>query len=190
MSSTRVLSPRALQEYLSSLTNICYQLIVHSLLKGNHNNYISVKVGPEVVVRVHRPIAVRFSQVWKRALQDVRCTVVTVILPPEPAAVSSVGSSAPNLINAPPAAQGISPIPTSPSNKDLLKFVIQWMEQGGADPRGSNAVAYPRGNRPALEKLSSIAQMLEVEELSPRVNRDLGNTPAPILYCSNCKRIE
>ena len=190
MSTPRVLSPRALQEYASSFVTLCHLLILPRLLKGNYNNYISVKVGPEVIVRVHRPVAMRFSMVWKRTLQDKDCRVVTVVFPPDPLATSPAGSSAVNPGNAPATNQGIPPPPQSPSNKDIMKFVIQWMEQGGADPKGNNAVNYPRGYRPGLERLLALTQMLEIDDLTDRINLDLGNMPQPVRFCPICRRIE
>ena len=76
------------------------------------------------------------------------------------------------------------------SDKDLLKLIVQWMEQGGAEPKGKNAINYPKGYRPGLERLLAFAEMLEIDELINRIKLDLGNIPRPIRYCALCKRKE
>ena len=160
------------------------------LLKGKHANFVSVKVDNAIFLRVHRPIAERFSQVWKRALQDQNCNVVTVTFPPDPPIAPPAGQRASNLQNAPASDQAIPPPPPpSPSHKDLLKFVIQWMEQGGADAKGRTAIKYPSRYRPGLERLLALAQMLEVDELLARVEADLGNIPVRTRYCAKCRRV-
>ena len=190
MSTARVLGQRALQEYVSSIAILRHPLIISRLLKGNHANFVSVKVGPEVVVRVHRPIAIRFSEVWRRTLQDKNCSVVTVAFPANPPAASSVSPSTVNPANALASNQSIPPPPPTLSDRDLLKFIVQWMEQGGADPKGNNAINYPKGYRPGLERLLAIAEMLEIDDLTKRINLDLGNIPTPTRYCPLCRRRE
>ena len=65
------------------------------------------------------------------------------------------------------------------------------MEHGGADPKGRNAVPYPKGYRAGLEKLLAVANMLEVKELVARVKRDLGQTRAPRpKKCPTCRKNE
>lgn len=243
MSIAPVLSPRALQELVSSLAIICRLLTVSRLLRGNHSNFVSVKVEEEVFLRVHRPVATRFSAVWKRGLSNPKCGIVTVTFPPDPPAAPLVPQLVPNPGNAlvaaqaippppppalaaplvsqsvsgpdvapppnsPPAAPSVSPSapssedlpatpglipppPPPPSKKEALKFIIQWMEQGGADPKGKNAVPYPKGYRAGLETLLALASMLEISELMTRVSGDLGIIPLPRpRRCPTCKRVE
>ncbi|KAF6238890.1 hypothetical protein HO173_002762 [Letharia columbiana] len=199
------------------------------LLRGNHSNFVSVKVEEEVFLRVHRPVATRFSAVWKRGLSNPKCGIVTVTFPPDPPAAPLAVRSAPSSGNAPakspsipplsppalaaplvsqsdarsgqrtapnsgnaPATPGlIPPPPPPPSKKEALKFIIQWMEQGGADPKGKNAVPYPKGYRAGLETLLALASMLEISELMTRVSGDLGIIPLPRpRRCPTCKRVE
>lgn len=143
-------------------------------MKGNHANFVSIKVGNEVVLRVHRPVAVRFSPVWSRELGDSG-GIVTVTFPPD------LPPTAPDSNNIPPP-------PPRPSYQTALKFVVQWMEKGGADPVGNNAVPYPKGYREELERLLILTNMLEIGELSARVARDLGAIPNPKAKpCPTCK---
>lgn len=228
-------------------------LTVPRLLRGNHANFVSIKVEEEVFLRVHRPVATRFSAVWKRDLQNPKCAIVTVTFPPDPPtaplAVRSAPSSgnapansltippppppppapaapmasqwmpdpgnapvktenilpppnsppaaaladqsAPNSGNAPATPDLIPPPPPPPSKRNALKFIVQWMEQGGADPKGKNAVPYPKGYRAGLETLLALASMLEISELMTRVSGDLGIIPLPRpRRCPTCKRVE
>ena len=65
------------------------------------------------------------------------------------------------------------------------------MEAGGADPKGINAVGYPKGYRPALEKLLAVGAMLEVNELVTRLDRDLKGMRLPKpKKCPTCKKFE
>lgn len=145
-------------------------------MKGKHANFVSVKVEDEVVLRVHRPVAVRFSPVWNRELGD-HGRIVTVTFPPDPAP-------------APANSANVPPPPPRPSYKSALKFVVQWMDKGGADPVGYNAVPYPNGYREGLERLLTLANMLEIGELHARVKRDLGAIPVlKPKICSRCQGI-
>ena len=176
------------------------KLTVARLLKGNHANFVGVKIEEEEYLRIHRPVAARFSAVWKSALTDRDCRVVTVTLPsklpaanvgPTSASTQATSSDAPPAaLPAPqPAPKSSMSIPPS-MNKLALKFVVQWMEQGGADPQGKNAMPYPK-TRPGLELLLALAEMLQVAELIDRVKLDLGEVPAPApIRCSTCKKVE
>ncbi|KAL9073816.1 MAG: hypothetical protein Q9161_002648 [Pseudevernia consocians] len=227
-----VLSPRALQELVPSSATARFLLTSSRLLRGNHRSFVSVKVDDELVIRVHRTLAKRFSPVWKRELTDVNRGIVTVTFPPDAAPTAPLADQAvpkpsdspttPRVVlppaptpgavpsppptpgpvptppptpravpQPPPTPQAIPPPPPMPSNKDALKFLVQWMEHGGADPRGKNAVPYPKGFRAGLEKLLEVASKLEVQELVTRVKRDLGRTPVPKpRKCSVCRRTE
>ena len=236
MSTAPVLSPRALQELVSSMAIICRLLTVPRLLRGNHTNFVSIKVEEEVFLRVHRPVATRFSAVWKRDLQNPKRAIVTVTFPPDPPAATlvsrppstasgadrsvppaapldsqwvnnsgnapatgetmppaapTVSQSAANSVNAPATPDLIPPPPPPPSKRNALKFIVQWMEQGGADPKGKNAVPYPKGYRAGLETVLALANMLEISELMTRVSGDLGIIPPPRpRKCPTCKRVE
>lgn len=163
---------------------------------------MSIRVGDEVVHRVHRPVARRFSPVWRRALQEPLCGVVTVTFPSEPPAAppvaqakSSSSSAQATAENIPPpaappvaeagqsfasaqvTAETVPPTTALAANKIALKFVVQWMEEGGADPSGNNAVPYPK-TRSGLGRLLALAEMLEIRELAGRVSNDLERIPA------------
>lgn len=115
------------------------------------------------------------------------------IAPPlnSPPAAPSVSQSAPDSGNAPATPDLIPPPPPPPSKRNALKFIVQWMEQGGADPKGKNAVPYPKGYRAGLETLLALASMLEISELMTRVSGDLGIIPLPRpRRCPMCKRVE
>ena len=191
--TTPVLSPRALQESVSCLALTGSLLTVPRIMKQNHRNFISVKVDEEVLFRLPRPLATRFSAVWKAALKNISCNIVTVTLPQDP-------PPAPSL----PAAQAVSisgreatfpnlvpPPPPPPSGKTALKFIIQWMEAGGAEPRGLQAIPYPRDYRPAQDKILALARMLEISELVTRIGYETGRVRAPERRkCPLCKRFE
>lgn len=149
-------------------------------MKGNHENFITVMVGEEEVHRVHRSVAMRFSDVWKRGLSNPDCVTVTLSFPPGPPVpvVPSTGPKAPALLSLPE------------KNRLALKFVVQWMENGGADPTGDNAVSYPK-TRPGMETLWSLAERLEVHELANRLKLDLRRLPVPPRkVCQKCPRLE
>lgn len=188
MSTAPVLSPRALQESVASPEVVRSLLTVPRLLRKNHNNFVSIKVGDEIFLRVHRPVATRFSPVWKRELQNVASTVVTVTFPPDPPAAPVVTQPKPKPEDIPVPSEPIPPPPPPPSNRTALKFIVQWMEQGGADPNGNNAVPYPKGYRAGLEKVLAIATMLQVSELVTRLKRDLGRMPPR--RCPTCGAVE
>lgn len=209
------------------------QLTAVRMLKGNHANFVSVKVDDVVLCRVHRPLAKHFSAVWKRALQDPLCTVVTVTFPPEPPISAPVAQKAGNKPVKPPTIPPPAPLPSAkmsptellalqmaqasgntpakppaialpptkppaipppppvPSNRDCLKFIVQWMEQGGADPKGNNVVLYPSNYRPGLQRLLALTTLLEVNSLSERIRLDLGPVPgSKSKFCPKCKRPE
>ena len=171
--------------------DILLLLTVSRLLRKNHSNFVSVKVGDEIFLQVHRPVATRFSPVWKRELQNLSCRIVTVAFPPDPPAAPLVPQSAPESDIARDTSELIPPPPPPPQNKTALKFIVQWMEQGGADPKGKNAVPYPKGYREGLEKFLEIATMLEVSELVARLNGDLGKMPSPKpKRCPKCMAVE
>lgn len=206
-------------------------------MRKNPTNFVSVKVDDEVLHRVHRPVAMRFSRAWNRVLRNPKCQIVTATFPPDPPAAPLVSQPAPSTGNAPsgndqfhsfrhhfcnvsghcpfkntqnpfqirsvnsklttssgsaPAQNSfIPPPPPLPSYKDALKFIIQWMEGGGADPKGRNAVPYPSGYRAGLERLMTLVCILEVDELITRINRDLGMIPVPRpKKCPVCRRTE
>ena len=191
--SIPVLSPRALQESVSSLAFTHTLLTVPRLMKRNHKNFISIKVDEEVLFRIPRPLAIRFSAVWNAALKNVTSTIVTVTLPldPPPAPSLPVAQAVPSAGKEPAFPNLVPPPPPPPSGKTALKFIIQWMEAGGAEPRGIHAVPYPRGYRPALEKILAIANKLEINELVTRVKCDLGRMRAPKpKKCPDCKKFE
>ena len=167
------------------------RLTVARLLKGNYKNFVSVKVGDEEFLRIHRPVAARFSTVWKSELSNPNCKAVTVTFPADPPAAAPPSESTANASNAAAKPQVIPPPPLSPSNKDLLKFIVQWMELGGTDPKGNNAAKYPKDYRAGLERLRALAELLGANELVSRVNRDLGTVaPPPRPRCSECKKLE
>ena len=146
-------------------------------MKGNHESYITVMVGEEEVHRVHRTVAMRFSGVWKRSLSNPDCEIVRLSFPPGPP-VPVVPATGP---------KGLS---LAQKNRLALKFVVQWMEKGGADPEGENAVSYPK-TRPGLESLWSLAERLEVRELADRVKLDLRRVSVPPRkICPKCPRFE
>ena len=162
-------------------------------MKRNHKNFVSVKVDEAILFRLPRPLATRFSAVWNAALKDITCTIVTVILPVDPAPAPSLpaAQAAPIAGREPAFPNLVPPPPPPPSGKTALKYIIQWMEAGGWEPRGINAVVYPRDYRPALEKILAIASMLEVSELVTRLRTDLGRVRAPRpKKCPDCGRFE
>ena len=158
---------------------------------------VSIMVDDAILLHVHRTIASYFSSVWKRALSNPDCRVVTVTFPPDSPAASLAGQLPPKSGSAPVTSQSIPPPPPPLSYSILLKFLIQWMEQGGADPKGKNAVPYPAKYREGLERLLYLAKYLEVKELVPRVSRDLGEIPLPKpqqlntrpKICLTCKKV-
>ena len=119
----------------------------------------------------------RFSPVWRRALQEPFCGVVTVTFPSEPPAAPPVAQAESSSSSAQVTAENVSPATVLAANKLALKFVVQWMEEGGADPSGNNAVPYPK-TRSGLGRLLALAEMLEIRELAGRVSNDLERIPA------------
>ena len=191
--TTPVLSPRALQESVSSQALTRSLLTVPRLMKRNHKNLVSIKVDEEILFRLPRPLAMRFSAVWNAALKDITRTIVTVTLPLDPApAPSTLAAQAVPIAGREPAFPNlVPPPPPPPSGKTALKFIIQWMEAGGWEPRGIHAIPYPRDYRPALEKILAIASMLEISELVTRVKFDLGRGRAPRPQkCPTCQKSE
>ena len=191
--TTPVLTLRALQESVSSLALIRSLLTVPRLMKRNRKNFVSIKVDEEILFRLPRPLAMRFSAVWNAALKDITRTIVTVNLPLDPPAAASapVAQAVPIAGREPAFPDLVPPPPPPPSGKTALKFIIQWMEAGGSEPRGIHTITYPREYRPALEKILAIASMLEISELVTRINADLGRGRAQRLQkCASCKRLE
>lgn len=161
-------------------------------MEGNKSKFIAVMVGDEVVHRVHRTVAMRFSGVWKTSLSDPDCGVVTLSFPPGPPVpvVPSTGSSAHSTTKGTGTAEVPPRLSLAQKNRLALKFVVQWMEKGGADPKGDNSVAYPK-TRPGLESVLSLAERLEVRELADRVKLDLRRAPvATRKICEKCPRFE
>lgn len=143
-------------------------------MKGHHSNFVSIKAENEVVLRIHRPVAVRFSPVWSRELGDSGGSI-TVNFPPNPPRTA-------------PASDNVPSPPARPSYQTALEFVVQWMEKGGADPFGNNAVPYPKGYREGLERILTLTNMLQMGELHARVAQDLGVIPDPKAKpCPRCK---
>ena len=123
-------------------------------------------------------------------MQDPSCTTVTVTLPPNPPAAPHVSQPGSSSDSAEATAPSIPPVPRSELERKALKFVVQWMEKGGADPHGDNAVPYPK-LRPGLELLLALAETLQVKELADRLSRDLGRISAPRpKKCTKCKKLE
>ena len=80
---------------------------------------------------------------------------------------------------------GLRNLTPTPADKDALRFVVQWMEGGGADPTGNNALLYPRGNEEELKRLRGLVTALEIGPLIARTNRDIAAIRP--LYCTLCK---
>ncbi|KAL9134223.1 MAG: hypothetical protein Q9175_004599, partial [Cornicularia normoerica] len=82
-----------------------------------------------------------------------------------------------------PAVNQDSPPPT-PADENAVIFIVQWMERGGGDPIGKEALLYPRGNIEELRKLRDLVMRLEIDPLIARTNQDLAaSTPK---FCSLC----
>ena len=77
-----------------------------------------------------------------------------------------------------------SSTPTA-ADKNAVTFIVQWMEQGGADPTGKNALLYPKGNQEELRRLRYLVTALEIGPLIARTNRDLAAIRPK--YCTLCK---
>lgn len=165
---------------------------MQELMKRNHKNFVSVKVDEEILFRLPRPLAMRFSAVWNAALKDITRTIVTVVLPLDPpAAPSPQATQAVPIAGREPAFPSlVPPPPPPPSGKTALKFIIQWMEAGGCEPRGIQAIPYPSDYRPALEKILAVASNLEINELVTRVKNDLGMRAPKPKKCPTCKKLE
>ena len=159
-----------------SLSMLSSRLTAARLLKRNHNNFVSIHVGGELVLRVHRPVAKRFSQVWKSALQDPNTAIVHVTFPSEPPAAPPaappVAQPGPSTGSTQETAEETPPPTVLVANNLALRFVVQWMEEGGADPSGNNAVPYPQ-TRQGLQRLLALAEALEIRELGARLRIDL-----------------
>ena len=78
-----------------------------------------------------------------------------------------------------PAASEPSVQPADPVEKNTVKFLVQWMQRGGEDPVGANALLYPEGNRTVLLKLNQLVTSLEVDALIARTRRGLALAPMP-----------
>ena len=89
-----------------------------------------------------------------------------------PPAAPPVAEAGPSSASAQTTAENVPPPTALAANKLALKFVVQWMEEGGADPSGNNAVPYPK-TRSGLERLLALAEMLEIRELAGRVSKNL-----------------
>ena len=153
---------------------------------------MSIKIGQEVFMRVHRPLAMRFSTAWRSALEEPLCREVNVTFPREASIYSVVGESAPTSSKAKGAGQMPPLLSPTEANRLMLKLIGQWMELGGSTPVGPKSVPYPR-TRSGLERLRALAESLEVWELLHQVDRDLDTTkfPAPPpKKCTECKRFE
>lgn len=133
----------------------------------------------------------RFSGLWKRSLTNPDCAIVRLSFPGPPVAVVASTEQTVQDTNTGSSTAEVPPrLSLAEKNRLALKFVVQWMEKGGADPKGDIAVPYPK-TRPGLETLLSLAERLEVRELAERVKLDLRRVPVPARkVCQHCPRFE
>ena len=165
---------------------------MYRLLKNNHKNFVSVKVGEQVFMRVHRPLAMRFSSVWRRALKEPLCREVTVTFPREEEIFPGVGELAPTSSKAKSAGQMPALLSPTEANQLMLKLIGQWMELGGSVPEGPKSAPYPKTHQ-QLQRLRAVAQSLEIRELVQQVDQDLASSnfpPPPPKKCTQCRRFE
>ena len=101
-----------------------------------------------------------------------------------PNAQATLADNSPGLSNdaQTPSAGNLAP---TPAEKNAVMFIVQWMEQGGADPTGKHALLYPRGNEEELRRLRDLVTALEIAPLITRTNRDLAAIRPK--YCTLCK---
>ena len=151
---------------------------------------MSVRTGGQEVIRVHRPVAMRFSSAWKSALQNQACRELTVTFPQESSPAPPVGqatSSSSGTISSPQVARALT---VDDVNKFALKLIVEWMEQGGAVDRGTNATPWPK-TPSGFQRLLRLARNLGVSELVTRLNAVVARPlPAGAKTCPQCKRLE
>ena len=68
-----------------------------------------------------------------------------------------------------------------------VQFVIDWMNNGGMDATGSEAIAYPKGNLENLDKLRKLVDFLGVEKL---VNGDIQDLNTERAAKSDVKKVK
>ncbi|KAL9134222.1 MAG: hypothetical protein Q9175_004598 [Cornicularia normoerica] len=165
IAGTAPLPPRRLQE----------------LKRGNGKQSVSVQILGEQICSIERGIAQHFSQIWRQRLANPMITIVHVAFPP-PAPAATPENAPAGTAPAAPSTTTSATIPGSapattprtqaidPLEKNTVKFLIQWMQRGGADPVGPNALIYPQGNPAALGKLHQLAVSLKIDPLIARTN--------------------
>lgn len=102
-------------------------------------------------------------------------------------ATNALASSSANKPALPNDAAAVSHENTSPtpSDKNAVMFIVQWMERGGADPIGKEPLLYPRGNLEMLQKLGNLVTMLGIDPLIARTKRDLAAIRPK--FCTLCR---
>ena len=178
-----LLSKRQMEEFVSLFPWTWIRLTLLSLLRGNRDNRVSVRIENESVCTVLRPVAKHFSLTWRRTLANIHCKTVSVAMPP-PSAQDTLAENSPRLSNhaETPSPGNLAP---TPADKNAVTFIVQWMERGGADPIGKHALLYPRGNEEELRRLRNLVTALEIDPLIARTNRDLAAIRPK--YCTLCK---
>ncbi len=188
VSTQPLLSIRQMQELASPFPYSCTLLTISSLLRGNRGSRVSVQVENAYVCSILRPVAKHFSRTWRQALANIHCTSVNVTVPtPAPSrnATTAPAGNAPESSDAPPAVAQEDPSPT-PSERNAVTFIVQWMEQGGADPVGPSTLVYPRGSEEELVRLQGLATALGVDPLVKRTRRDIAAIRGA--KCDLCKQ--
>ena len=131
----------------------------------------------------------RFSRVWKRALQNPALREVTVTFPqPLPPALST-DQVVPTFINTDGTSQLSTLLLPDEANNYALRYIVQWMEGGGVDSDEQTALPCPKA-RPGLQRVLALAQLLQVRELIERMISELTATPVRPKKCEICKRFE
>jgi len=95
---------------------------------------------------VNSELAKHFSPKWKQELLEKNCVCVTAY-----------------------ADKDLS----YDTEKTCVRFIIQWMEQGGNDYTGNGAISYPQGHALRLRKLGALANYLQIGLLIERIDKDL-----------------
>ena len=160
---------------------------LQELLRGKNRSMVSIQFLGEQICSIERGLASHFSPVWRQRLANATVGIVHVTFPNTAQSASSSNDPS-NVPSATPPDKALATVQDSttissprtqavdPVERNSVKFLVQWMQRGGTDPVGPNALLYPRGNPVALEKLQQLATSLEIDSLIARTTEDLNPT--------------